>query len=184
MKNVNTSIFNNGAVDSAPTQENPVYGQYMSAQAVNNMSSTVENMTAEPERVKPYSFRNLNSTDLFPMIKIISKIGLDELTTVFDGDALKAVVEKFRAKKEGEDASKDVSLLVGLNISLKLVNKIIEHIPACESDIYTLLAGISEMSVDAVKALDIDIFMEMLLDLVTKEEFKRFFKVASKYIKK
>ena len=40
------------------------------------------------------------------------------------------------------------------------------------------------MSVDAVKALDIDIFMEMLLDLVTKEEFKRFFKVASKYIKK
>lgn len=49
MENVNTSIFNNGAVDSAPTQENPVYGQYMSAQAVNNMSSAVENMTAEPE---------------------------------------------------------------------------------------------------------------------------------------
>lgn len=180
MENVNMNTFDSG-VNPTFMQENPVYGGYMSAQGVSN-SNVVP--TVEPERVKPYTFRNLNSTDLFPMIKIIGKIGLDELTTIFDGDALKAVIEKFKSKKDNADTNEDVSLLLGLNVSLKLVNKIIEHIPDCESDIYNLLAGISGMSVDAVKTLDIDIFMEMLLDLVTKEEFKRFFKVASKYIKK
>lgn len=180
MENVNMSVFDSGVVNPTPTQENPVYEGYMSAQTVNNTVTP----TVEPEIVKPYVFRTLNSTDLFPMIKIIGKIGLDELTAVFDGDALKAVIEKFKNKKDSTDGNADVPLLVGLNVSLKLVNKIIEHIPACESDIYALLAGISGMSIDAVKALDIDIFMEMLLDLVNKEEFKRFFKVASKYIKK
>ena len=47
-----------------------------------------------------------------------------------------------------------------------------------------LIATMDQLHVrQAVKALDLDVFMEMLIDFVTKEEFKSFFKVASKYIK-
>lgn len=180
----NITNFNNtgvGAVNSTPNTENTVNDGYMTSQTY---SEAVE------ERVKPYTFRKLNSTDLFPMITIISKIGLDELTSVFEGDGLKEVIKRFMPNKdEQNDEQNDAEskmggqILVGVNIALKIVNKILEHIPSCEAEVYTLLANVSGMDIQAVKALDLDVFMEMLIDFVTKEEFKSFFKVASKYIK-
>lgn len=140
--------------------------------------------TAEPERVKPYTFRRLNSTDLFLMIKIISKIGLDELTQVFEGDAIKALIAQAKQMKSSEndeqtEQPKNQNFVVGVGIALKLVNKILEHIPLCEQEIYTLLSKVSGMRAEEVQNLSIDVFMEMILDFIMKEEFKDFFKVAS-----
>ena len=128
---------------------------------------------------KPYTFRKLNSTDLFPMVKIISKIGLDELTQVFEGDILNSIVG--RVENEHSD-KKQMEFLAGMNVVAKIANKIFEHLPKCEKEIYSLLANVSGMTVIEVKSLDLDVFMEMILDFVMKEEFKSFFKVASKYI--
>lgn len=179
--NANFGTTNVGVVNPTSNTENTVNDGYMSSQTY---SEAVE------ERVKPYTFRKLNSTDLFPMITIISKIGLDELTSVFEGDAMKEIINKFMPKKneqadeqKDEESKKGGQVLVGINVTLKIVNKILEHIPTCETEIYTLLANVSGMDIQAVKALDLDVFMEMLIDFVTKEEFKSFFKVASKYIK-
>ena len=146
-------------------------------------NATIEHMTQNnvEERIKPYTFRKLNSTDLFPMIKLISKIGIDELTDVFEGDTIKGIVESVTKK---EETSKGQEIIVGVGVALKLVNKIIEHIPSCETEIYTLLSRVSGMEVEDIKLLDLDVFMEMLLDFVMKDEFKDFFKVASKYIKR
>ena len=175
--NVYMENSNVGVVNPTPTTENTINDGYMNLQP---HSEGVE------ERIKPYTFRKLNSTDLFPMITIISKIGLDELTSVFEGDALKEVIKKFMPNKDentDEEGKKGNQVLVGINVTLKIVNKILEHIPTCETEIYTLLANVSGMNIQAVKALDLDVFMEMLIDFVTKEEFKSFFKVASKYIR-
>lgn len=131
------------------------------------------------ERIKPYTFRKLNSTDLFPMIKLIAKIGLDELTEVFEGDAVKQLIERVGSK---EKAAQGREIVVGVGVALKLVNKILEHIPCCEAEIYTLLSRVSGMGVEELKNLDLDVFMEMLLDFIMKDEFRDFFKVASKYI--
>ncbi|NBJ93203.1 hypothetical protein [Parablautia muri] len=152
------------------------------------------------ERVKPYTFRKLNSTDLFPMIKLITKIGIDELTEVFEGDTIKKIIDGVTKKEKnitgeesdvekeatanGEKNAKGKEIIVGIGVALKLVNKIMEHIPSCENDIYTLLSRVSGMSIEEIKGLDLDVFMKMLLDFVTKEEFWDFFKVASEYIKR
>ncbi len=128
---------------------------------------------------KPYTFRKLNSTDLFPMVKIISKIGLDELTQVFEGDILNSIVD--RVEDEHSDRT-HIEFLAGMNVVAKIANKILEHLPDCEKEIYSLLASVSGMTVLEIKGLDIDVFMEMIMDFVMKEEFKSFFKVASKYI--
>lgn len=158
------------AVETTAVAENPLNKDYMSAQA--------------HEKEKPYTFRKLNSTDLFPMIKIISKIGIDELTQVFDGSVIKMLLGK--AEQEGSEVDKDAEensqFIVGVGVALKVANKILEHIPSCEKEIYSLLAQVSGMNVETVKALDLDIFLEMIVDFVMKEEFSNFFKVASKYI--
>lgn len=164
------------AENSTPTAETQSNNSCISSQGD---SDTFEDQQIE-ERVKPYTFRKLNSTDLFPMIKLITKIGIDELTEVFEGGTVKRIVESV-TKKEKTVAGKEI--IAGVGVALKLVNKIMEHIPLCENEIYTLLSRVSGMDVEQIKVLDLDVFMEMLLDFVMKDEFKDFFKVASKYIK-
>ena len=122
------------------------------------------------------------------MIKIISKIGLDELTQIFEGDALKSLIAQAKQIKgsnnteQTEQPKKQNLDIIGIGVALKLVNKILEHIPLCEQEVYTLLSRVSSMSVEEVQHLDIDVFMGMILDFIMKEEFKDFFKVASGYI--
>lgn len=174
---VHTEQNKTGAENSTPTVKTQSDNSYISSQGD---SDTSEGQQVE-ERVKPYTFRKLNSTDLFPMIKLITKIGIDELTEVFEGDTVKGIVESV-TKKEEKVAGKEI--IVGVGVALKLVNKIMEHIPLCENEIYTLLSRVSGMDIEQIKVLDLDVFMEMLLDFVMKDEFKDFFKVASKYIKR
>lgn len=162
--------------------------------ASNEACMSLDDVTEQDvEFIKPYTLRKLNSTDLFPMIKIISKIGLDELTQVLEGNVIKDLFSKAKGedatKDETEDEATDESkedknqFIVGIGIALKLANKILEHIPSCEKEIYTLLSNVSGMTVEEVKELDLDVFLEMLMDFVMKDEFKSFFKVASKFIK-
>lgn len=183
---------NTGASNCAPSTETASNEAYMNAQA--QPTQVVEAVEAP----KPYTFRKLNSTDLFPMIKIISKIGIDELTQVLDTNFLQNIVSKVRTEQaekfeavEGteqveqtEQAEKpaDNVFLIGMGIALKVANKILEHIPSCENEIYTLLGNVSGMGSAKVKELDLDVFLEMIMDFIMKDEFKNFFKVASKYI--
>lgn len=178
-----------GVKNSTPTTETRSNSVYTSSQGT---SDAFEDQQIE-ERVKPYTFRKLNSTDLFPMIKLITKIGIDELTEVFEGDTIKGIVERVTKKEEnvageesdeGKESVAGKEIIVGVGVALKLVNKIMEHIPLCENEIYTLLSRVSGMDIEQIKVLDLDVFMEMLLDFVMKDEFKDFFKVASKYIKR
>lgn len=150
------------------------------------------NPVSVAETVKPYTFRKLNSTDLFPMIKLITKIGIDELTDVFEGNTIKGIIERVTKNRKNTTEGEAVAdskgtiegkeIIIGISVALKLVNKIMENIPSCENEIYALLSRVSGMDIEEIKRLDIDIFMEMLLDFVTKDEFRDFFRVASRYI--
>ena len=128
------------------------------------------------ENKKMYTFRKLTSSDLFPMIKIISKIGLDELSEVFDSDKIKALADSNRG-------TENANFNVGFGVVLQLANKILENLPKCEKEIFALLASVTGMKVDDIRNLELDIFLEMVIDFIMKDEFKNFFKVASKYIK-
>lgn len=160
----------------------------------NSGNKEITTVVPSPEtEEKPYKFRKLNSTDLFPMIKVISKVGVDELIRAFDDEVVSEIRD---AREQGEAEQKssetdekllqkeDTYFLVGVKIALKVANKILERLPSCEQEIYLLLAGVSGMTVKEVKNLEINVFMEMILDFVTKEEFADFFRVASKYIKR
>lgn len=128
---------------------------------------------------KPYTFRRLSSPDVFPMFKIISKIGVNEFTACFEKDGIKNLI----ASVTGKSADDQSATIVGISVALEVVNVVLGNLPKCEADIYQLLSQTSNLSVDEVKILDFVIFTEMVVDFVKKEEFRDFIKVVSRLLK-
>ena len=121
-----------------------------------------------------YEFRTLCAKDIFPMCKIISAIGFKEFRACFENDELKRIA----AGGEKPDYS-----AIGVGIFFDVANVIITNLPKCEHEIYTFLASISNLSVKNIEQMDISSFVQMIVGVIRKPEFKDFFKVVSKFIK-
>lgn len=129
---------------------------------------------------KTYTFRRLGATDIFPMCSIISKVGISEFSACFEKES----VRKAMMSAKDSDASDDENAtIVGLSIILEIANVIISGLPKCENEIYTLLSNVTEMSVEEIQEMGMAEFFEMIMSFITKEEFKDFFKVVSKFVK-
>ena len=122
-----------------------------------------------------YTFRPLNSTDVFLMFKIIGKIGINEFTACFEKDTVKQMI----ASVTGDN----VNAMVGISVILEMANVIIGNLPKCEQEIYQMLSNTSNLSVNQVKELDFITFTEMVIDFVKKPEFRDFIKVVSRLFK-
>ena len=135
--------------------------------------------TVEPiESTKPYTFRRFESTDIFPMFKIIGKIGIKEFTAAIDKDVLTELIASFTEGKGEESFAVN-----GATVILGIADVIISRIPNCENDIYQILSQTSNLTVDEIKTLDAAVFLEMLIDFIKKDDFKDFIKVVSKLFK-
>ena len=128
---------------------------------------------------KVYTFRKLNSTDIFLMFKIIGKIGINEFTEVFGKDTVKQMVHKFTVGAETNEGA----TMIGISVVLEMANIILGNLPKCEAEIYQMLSNTSNLTVEQVKALDFATFAEMVIDFIKKEEFKDFIKVVSRLFK-
>lgn len=149
-------------------------------------TTNIENNITEGIEIKPYEFRKLNSTDMFPMFTIISKIGINEFTNCFQKDAVKRAIAGVMKNMEDPNADKNEdedTAIVGLSVALEAANVVLGNMHKCENDIYKLLAQTSNLSVEEIKALDFAIFAEMIIDFIKKEEFKGFLKVVSRLFK-
>lgn len=122
---------------------------------------------------KSYEFRELCSKDIFPMFKILNKIGFKEFKNCFTSDDVKKAIGK---------NSKDVEA-VGMTIVLDIAGIIIQNIGTCEDDIYVMLASVSNLDKKEIQNLPMGEFAEMIIDFIQKPEFKDFFKVVSKLFK-
>ena len=121
-----------------------------------------------------YTFRQLKSTDIFPMAKIISKIGIKEFKECFESDAVKTLV---RNAGNGDTSA------VGLAVMIDVVGVVLSHLEECEKDIYSFLASVTELDVSEIENASMADFAEMIVALVQKEEFKGFIGVVSKLFK-
>jgi hypothetical protein len=131
-----------------------------------------EEMIAE----KPYTFRRLSTQDLFPMFKVISKLGIREFQA---NGGIKDIALRF----VGDNKDNINPTALGLDIILEIASLVIENLPKCEAEIYQLLSQTSNLSVEEIKEQDMAITFEMIIDFIKKEEFGDFFKVVSKLFK-
>lgn len=117
-----------------------------------------------------YTLRTLNSKDLFVLIRLVKKIGIDQLKNIIETKNINALI-----KKNGKDAEK-----VGIEIFLDLSSIIIDRLDACENEIYDLLEQVSDKDRKELEEMDMDVFISMVIELFRKDDFKKAFtKVVS-----
>lgn len=131
------------------------------------MNPHVEEMT------KTYELRNLTAEDMFPMFQILSKIGVKEFRSCFETEDIKKI-----GSEEGVDVQ-----AVGLSVMLNIGGVVLSNIGKCKEDIYQLLAQLSGMAKKEIANLPMNTFVEMVIDVFRKEEFKDFFQAVSKLLK-
>lgn len=124
-----------------------------------------------------YELRKLKAKDLFPMCSIIKKIGIDEFKSCFNNPEISKLIENSNGKDENLNAS------VGFAVVMDIVSIIVGNLPKAEKEIYTFLANVSGLSVANIQDMEMAEFIGMIKDVITKEEFKDFFKAASEFLK-
>ena len=122
--------------------------------------------------------RRLQATDLFSMVKILNGIGLKNFKGVIDTDK----IEEMR-KSINDDNAEQVVSDIGMNVVMSVLSVILENLPSVETDLYNFIGSVANMKAKDVAKMDIGDFMDLLISIAQKEEFKDFFKRASKLIK-
>ena len=122
--------------------------------------------------------RRLQATDLFGMVKILNGIGLKNFKDVIDTDKIKEM-----RKSINDDNAEQVVSDIGMNVVMSVLSVILENLPSVETDLYNFIGSVANMKAKDVAKMDIGDFMDLLISIAQKEEFKDFFKRASKLIK-
>ena len=148
----------------------------MSKTTTKSKEVITESLGEEIITEKPYTFRRLSTQDMFPMFKVISKLGIKEFQA---NGGIKDIALRFVG--EGKENINPTAL--GLDIILEIASMIIENLPKCEAEIYQLLSQTSNLTVDEIKEQDMAITVEMIVDFIKKDEFGDFIKVVSKLFK-
>lgn len=151
-------------------------------QGMNNETSVAESVQMDMSTGRTYTLRNLCAKDIFPMAKIIRKIGLKDIGGCFSLDEIKATVEP--SDKDGaEKNSDDVAETVGITVVLKIVDVVLENLSTAEQEIFNFIAGVAEITADDVANLSMDVFFDMLVDIFKKKEFVGFMKAVLRLFK-
>lgn len=136
------------------------------------MNETTTNIPVEEQ--KAYTLRALEAKDVFLMSKIIGAIGIKEFKSAFESDELKSMI--------GSAGDTDV-MSVGISVFMDIAGIILNNLPKCEKDVYSFLGSLSGMDAKQIESLPMVTFIEMIIDVIKKEEFKDFMKVVSKLLK-
>ena len=125
-----------------------------------------------------YEMRKLQATDIFSVVKILNGIGLKNVKEAINFEE----INKIRKGMTEENADV-ISSQVGLNVVMSLATVIIENLPKVENDLYNFIGSVIDVKAKDVAKMDMGEFMDVLITIIQKEEFKDFFKRASKLIK-
>lgn len=132
------------------------------------------------EQAKTYELRELMADDMFPMFNILSKIGIKEFKHCFESDEVKGIIAKMSS---GEAKGKNDVVALGLSVGLDIASVLMANIGKCKDDLYQLLASLSGKTAKEIARLPMNTFLEMIMDVVRKEEFTDFFQAVSKLLK-
>lgn len=123
---------------------------------------------------KAYTLRPLAGKDIYAVMRIINRIGIEEVKSLFASSNVKNVVAN--AMKTGKVSSKDELVAsVGIQVALDIICMVTSHIPDCENEVNGFLSSLSGMTVEEVANLDLLVYTEMIEDVVNKQEFRSFF---------
>jgi hypothetical protein len=144
-----------------------------------------------------YELRKLCADDIFPMVNIISKIGIENMADCFDAKEMADIMnsvdstldeadgkESSDNEESSDNAMADVlTKQIGIKVIMKLVGLLLKNFGKIKRELYQFLAGLSGMTEKEIAALPLGTFTQMIVDVFKKEEFSDFFQVVSGLLK-
>ena len=122
--------------------------------------------------------RKLQASDIFSMVRIINGIGFKTIKDSIN-------VEEINELRKGmtDENSDTVASQVGMNVVMSILGTVVENLPKVENDVYEFAGNVAGMKAKDVAKMDAGDFIELLISIFTKDEFKDFCSRASKVIK-
>lgn len=139
----------------------------------------IKDEVEEVKEEKPYTLRKLRGEDTFKVLALFKKIGLRRFTSLLQNDAVKSVITKIK-NGESKEIGDEQLFTVGA-IVFEIGDVLIDGLTGCEKEVFTILDSVSNLTENDIKALDMDVFLSMIIDVVL--ENKDFFKAVSKRFK-
>lgn len=124
-----------------------------------------------------FNLRELNAKDIFSVSRIIGKIGVGNFKKCFNSDEIKTLVGAMT--EEDKKDEKKVSA-VGITAAIEIADVLFMHLPDCERELYSFLSSVSGVKAEELSMPD---FLELIIEVIKKPEFKDFFKVALRSFK-
>lgn len=122
--------------------------------------------------------RKLQASDIFSMVRIINGIGFKTIKDSINVDEINEIRKGMTDENSDIIASK-----VGTNVVMSILGTLIENLPKVENDVYEFAGNVAGMKAKDVAKMEAGDFIELLISIFTKDEFKDFFSRASKLIK-
>lgn len=126
----------------------------------------MEDAEPEEEIERKYTLRRLKDRDLFPLLKILKKIGIRDYKEAF--------IQVVSGEKSVED--------IGVMTCIDMADTLIEHLPKILEDAYELWADISGIPAEEIKNMEFGTLPLMIMDTFSAERDTSFFRVLSKFI--
>ena len=127
---------------------------------------TTVDETMEEVVKRPYTLRKFNDGDLFPILKILKKIGIKDCK------------EAFMQVASGEKTLKDIGILAAFD----LADILIGNLTKVEEEVYSLYSEMSGLSADEIRAMEFGTLPLMIMDSFNEVKNTSFFKVLSKLL--
>ena len=115
---------------------------------------------------RPYTLRKFNDGDLFPILKILKKIGIKDCK------------EAFVQVASGEKTLKEIGILA----SFDLADILIGNLTKVEEEVYSLYSDMSGIPADEIRAMEFGTLPLMIMDSFNEVKNTSFFKVLSKLL--
>lgn len=123
------------------------------------------------EEVRKIEMRKLNGQDLFPMLKILSKVKVKDMVV----DFLKKRDKLSKEKEITEQETKEI----GMEVFADIIDTAMCNLDLAKEDINKLLANLCNVRIDEIQNLGMIEYTKLVMEFFSKEELSDFFKCIS-----
>ncbi len=124
-----------------------------------------------------YTLGKFKATDVIVMATMLSKIGLGKMADGLGRDNIIKIISDSKGKNKEE-----VTALTGMQMALQIAEIVLSNLDKCENEIFKLLSSVTGVAVEELKNEDAEVFAELIIEVVQLQQFKDFFKVASRLL--
>lgn len=124
------------------------------------------------QEVKQLEMRTLNGVDLFPMLKILSKVKVKAMVLDF-------LKKREELTKQSKELTEEETKSIGMEVFADIIDTAMCNLDLAKDEINKLLAGLCGVSISQIENLGMMEYTTLVMDFFAKEELKDFFKCIS-----